>query len=196
MLRVHTRNLGDAAVLSLQGRLISGETRTLREAVRAQADAKAIVLDLGRVTAIDAYGLGLMLELRRLSDTKGVRFKLMNVSKFTSRVFEVTRLDSVFENYSQSRTVARARSTNPRSHRGLRVIWSAPAESRFIGTATALWVFSPRSNSRTQKQPSGFHRWAVLHVTDSVPMASYLLLCHRHRHRALSIARAVAGLDV
>jgi len=97
MLRVHTRNLGDAAVLSLQGRLISGETRTLREAVRAQADAKTIVLDLGRVTAIDAYGLGLMLELRRLSDTKGVRFKLMNVSKFTSRVFEVTRLDSVFE---------------------------------------------------------------------------------------------------
>jgi anti-anti-sigma factor len=97
MLRVHTRNLGDAAVLSLQGRLISGETRALREAVRAQESAKAIVLDLGRVTAIDAYGLGLMLELRRLSDTKGVRFKLMNVSKFTSRVFEVTRLDSVFE---------------------------------------------------------------------------------------------------
>ena len=97
MLRVHTRNLGDAAVISLQGRLISGETRTLREAVRAQSDAKAIILDLGRVTAIDAYGLGLMLELRRLSDTKGVRFKLMNVSKFTSRIFEVTRLDSVFE---------------------------------------------------------------------------------------------------
>ena len=97
MLRVHTRNLGDAAVLSLQGRLISGETRALREAIRAQSNAKAIILDLGRVTAIDAYGLGLMLELRRLSDTKGVRFKLMNVSKFTSRVFEVTRLDSVFE---------------------------------------------------------------------------------------------------
>jgi len=69
----------------------------LREAVRAQPNAKAIVLDLARVTAIDAYGLGLMLELRRASDTKGVRFKLMNVSKFTSRVFEVTHLDSVFE---------------------------------------------------------------------------------------------------
>jgi len=97
MLRVYTRNLGDAAVLSLQGRLITGETRALREAVRAQSNAKAIVLDLARVTAIDAYGLGLMLELRRLSATKGVRFKLMNVSNFTSRVFEVTRLDSVFE---------------------------------------------------------------------------------------------------
>jgi anti-sigma B factor antagonist len=97
MLRVHTRNLGEAAVLSLQGRLISGETRTLREAVRAQSDAKAIVLDLGRVTAIDAFGLGLMLELRRLSDSHGIRFKLMNVNTFTRRVFEVTRLDSVFE---------------------------------------------------------------------------------------------------
>ena len=97
MLKVHTRNLGDAAILSLHGRLISGETRALREAVRAQTDAKSIVLDLARVTAIDAYGLGLMLELRRLSDRKGVRFKLMNVNKFTSRVFEVTRLDSVFE---------------------------------------------------------------------------------------------------
>jgi anti-anti-sigma factor len=56
-----------------------------------------LVLDLGRVTAIDAYGLGLMLELRRLSDSHGIRFKLMNVNPFTSRVFEVTRLDSVFE---------------------------------------------------------------------------------------------------
>ena len=97
MLRVHTRNLGEAAVLGLQGRLISGETRALREAMRAQANAKAIVLDLARVTAIDAYGLGLMLELRRVTETKGVRFRLMNVNKFTSRVFEVTRLDSVFE---------------------------------------------------------------------------------------------------
>ena len=97
MLRVHTRSLGEAVVLSLQGRLISGETRTLREAVRAQTNAKSIVLDLARVTAIDAYGLGLMLELRRLSDSHGIRFKLMNVNTFTRRVFEVTRLDSVFE---------------------------------------------------------------------------------------------------
>jgi len=55
------------------------------------------VLNLSRVTAIDAFGLGLMLELRRLSDVHGIRFKLMNVNTFTSRVFEVTRLDSVFE---------------------------------------------------------------------------------------------------
>ena len=97
MLKVYSRNLGDVAVLTLQGRLISGELRNLREAVHSQSNVDAIVLDLSRVTAIDAHGLGVMLELRRQSTSKGIPFKLMNVNKFTRRVLEVTRLDSVFE---------------------------------------------------------------------------------------------------
>ncbi len=97
MLRVYSRNLGNVAVLTLQGRLVSGETRSLRDAVRAQTNVDAIVLDLSRVTAIDARGLGVMLELRRQSALKGIRFRLMNVNRFTRRVLEVTRLDSVFE---------------------------------------------------------------------------------------------------
>ena len=97
MLKVYSRSLGDAAVLLLQGRLVSGETRSLREAVRSQSNVSAIVLDLSRVTAIDARGLGVMLELQRQTALDGIRFKLTNVNKFTHRVLEVTRLDSVFE---------------------------------------------------------------------------------------------------
>ena len=97
MLKVYSRNLGDVAVLSLKGRLISGETQSLREAVGSQSTVSAIVLDLARVTAIDARGLGVMLELQRQTALEGIRFKLMNVNRFTSRVLEVTRLDSVFE---------------------------------------------------------------------------------------------------
>ena len=97
MLKVYSRNLGEVAVLSLKGRLISGETRSLRDAVRSQSNVSAIVLDLSRVTAIDARGLGVMLELQRQTAVEGIRFKLMNVNRFTSRVLEVTRLDSVFE---------------------------------------------------------------------------------------------------
>lgn len=97
MLKVFSRNLGDVAVLSLQGRLISGETQSLRDAVRAHSNASAIVLDLSRVTAIDARGLGVMLELQRQIAVNGIRLKLMNVNRFTSRVLELTRLDSVFE---------------------------------------------------------------------------------------------------
>lgn len=97
MLKVYSRNLADVAVLSLKGRLISGETRSLRDAVRCQSNVSAIVLDLSRVTAIDAHGLGVMLELQRQTALEGILFKLMNVNEFASRVLEVTRLDSVFE---------------------------------------------------------------------------------------------------
>ena len=97
MLRVHTRNLGTVTVLCLEGRIVNGEKRTLRDAVQSQSRSSVIVLDLARVTTIDASGLGLMLELRRQTESRGVRFKLMNVNRFVRRVLEITRLDSVFE---------------------------------------------------------------------------------------------------
>jgi len=97
MLKVHARNSGNVAVLCVQGRIVNGETASLREAVISQTRVGIVVLDLGRVSTIDASGLGLMLELRRQSLANGIRFKLMNVTKLVSRVLEVTRLDSVFE---------------------------------------------------------------------------------------------------
>ena len=103
MLKIHTRNLGDVAVVSVQGRIVNGETASLREAVgsevaaRSQTRGRAIVLDLARVSAVDASGLGLMLELRELAERRGIRLKLANASSFVRRIFEVTRLDSVFE---------------------------------------------------------------------------------------------------
>lgn len=97
MLKVHTRNLGNVAVVCLQGRIVNGETASLREAVYAQSQVSAVVLDLARVTAVDAGGLGMMLELRRYAESKGIGLRLMNVSKFVRQVLEITRLDSVFE---------------------------------------------------------------------------------------------------
>ena len=97
MLKVHTRNLGNVAVVGLQGRIVNGETASLREAVYAQSNTSAIVLDLARVTAVDAGGLGMLLELRRHTESNGVGLKLMNVSRFVRQVLEITRLDSVFE---------------------------------------------------------------------------------------------------
>ena len=115
MLKIHTRNLGDVAVLSVQGRIVNGETSSLREAVgsevaaRPQSRGRAIVLDLGRVSAVDASGLGVMLELRELAERRGIRLKLANVSSFVRRIFEVTRLDSVFE-------LSNARESHPAIH--------------------------------------------------------------------------------
>jgi anti-sigma B factor antagonist len=97
MLKVHTRNLGNVAVVCLQGRIVNGETASLREAVDLQLDASSVVLDLARVSTIDASGLGLFLSLRKQAESKGVGLKLMNVNKFVKQVLEVTRLDTVFE---------------------------------------------------------------------------------------------------
>ena len=100
MLEVHAKNLGTVAVLCLQGQIVNGETEILREAVHSQAivsGVSAVILDLGRVTTVDAGGLGVLLELREQAQSKGVRFELMNVTKWVRRVLELTRLDSVFQ---------------------------------------------------------------------------------------------------
>jgi anti-anti-sigma factor len=111
MLKVNTRNLGNVTVLCLQGQIVNGETATLRNAVNAQFNpvhshfdsahsqprVSTVVLDLARVTAVDARGLGLLLDLRRQTESRGIAFKLMNAGESVRRVLEVTRLDSVFE---------------------------------------------------------------------------------------------------
>jgi len=97
MLKVHAKNLGTVAVLCLQGRIVKGETEMLRKALHSLSEVSAVILDLARVTTVDAGGLGVMLELREQAESKGIRFELMNVSKLVSKVLAVTRLDSVFE---------------------------------------------------------------------------------------------------
>jgi anti-anti-sigma factor len=97
MLKVHAKNLGTIAVLCLQGRIVKGETEILRNALHSVSEVSAVILDLARVTTVDAGGLGVMLELREQAESKGIRFELMNVTKLVGRVLEVTRLDSVFQ---------------------------------------------------------------------------------------------------
>ena len=97
MLKVHAKNLGTVAILCLQGRIVHGEAEILRNALQSVSDASAVIIDLARVTTVDARGLGVMLELREQAESKGIRFELMNVTKWVSNVLEITRLDSVFE---------------------------------------------------------------------------------------------------
>jgi len=97
MLKVQAKNLGTVAVLCLQGQIVTGETEILRNAVQSQSEVSVVILDLARVTTIDAGGLGVMLALREHVESKGIRFELMNVTKWVSRVLEVTCLNSVFQ---------------------------------------------------------------------------------------------------
>ena len=115
MLKVHARKLGNVAMLCLQGRMVRGETAALRSAVDSQSGVSAVLLDLGRVSTIDAGGLSVMLELRELIQAKGIEFKLINVTKLVRRILEIIRLDSVFEITSGAEVVSVAMLGRPKS---------------------------------------------------------------------------------
>jgi anti-sigma B factor antagonist len=97
MLKVHAKKLNAVEVLSLEGQIINGDTETLRSAVQLASGSNDVVLDMSNVTLVDAHGLGVLLQLRETSLANGVHFKLINVNERLSRVFEITRLNTVFE---------------------------------------------------------------------------------------------------
>ncbi len=97
MLKVHARKSDSVEILCLEGQIINGDTEALRSAVELKPDTSDIVLDLSNVTIVDAHGLGVLLQLREQTLASGIHFELINVNKSLSRVFEITRLDTVFE---------------------------------------------------------------------------------------------------
>lgn len=97
MLKITARNLGAVAVLSLQGQIVTGEMEGLRNVMESLPQVSMVILDLESVTQVDAGGLGLLLALREQTKSKGIRFELMNVTKWVFKVFELTRLNTVFE---------------------------------------------------------------------------------------------------
>ena len=97
MLKIHTNNFGSIAILCLQGRMVRGETAALRNTVLSLSEVSTVVLDLARVSTIDAGGLGVMLELREQTQSKGIEFRLINVTRLVSQILRITRLDSVFK---------------------------------------------------------------------------------------------------
>jgi len=98
MLKVNIEKSGGVTVLHFRGRIVNGvATTTLRQAVFAHASWCAVVLDLAQVDLIDAGGLGALLELRVWAKSKGIEFRLINVTRPVKQVLEITRLDSVFQ---------------------------------------------------------------------------------------------------
>ena len=97
MLKVQTKKLGSIAVLSLHGQIVNGETEILRKAVESVSGISVVRLDLARVTTVDAGGLGVLLALREQAQAEGIRLELTNITRHIGRVFEITRLDTVFQ---------------------------------------------------------------------------------------------------
>jgi len=97
ILRVSARKSGNVTTLCVQGSLVNGETEALIDAVRFYANSRVIVLDFVGVEIIDARGLGILLELRAFTQSRGIEFRMINVNRPVQQMLELTHLDSLFE---------------------------------------------------------------------------------------------------
>ena len=97
MLNVTINNLGDIAVLQCAGRMTFGNVIALQNAALTRVHVRMLVLDLARVSTIDAAGLGTLMSVWSLTKKTGAKFKLMNLMPRVEHVLELTGLRSLFE---------------------------------------------------------------------------------------------------
>jgi len=92
MLNVTVEHLNDTVVLHCTGRIVRGEETALLCAASRQ-HGRTVVIDLGRVDAVDAAGIGMLVSLQ----AAGIYLRLMNPNQHVREMLRVTHLDSIFE---------------------------------------------------------------------------------------------------
>ena len=97
MLSVMSENRGHAAILRCSGRIVAGEEAwTLYNTVISQQNKRVVVLDLTRVSRVDAGGLGVLASLERWARVAGVRLQVIP-SHAVQEVLDLTGLGSALE---------------------------------------------------------------------------------------------------
>ncbi|QIR38125.1 STAS domain-containing protein [Tolypothrix sp. PCC 7910] len=80
-----------------------------REVNSAVGDGVEIVLiDLANVTLMDSSGLGALLSLLRIMKESGAKLFICSVSEPVQMLFEMTKMDSVFETFANQDEFNRA----------------------------------------------------------------------------------------
>jgi anti-anti-sigma factor len=92
MLTVTVENFEEITVVRCLGRIVRGYDTVLLCSAAQQA-GRNIVLDLTRVDAIDAAGMGALVSLQ----AAGVYLKLMNPKRQVREILKLTNLDTIFE---------------------------------------------------------------------------------------------------
>jgi anti-anti-sigma factor len=70
------------------------ELETLRSIAMSQPE-RVLEIDLAGIEAVDASGLGLLVELQHWALTRGRTLRFTNASEFVSRIVALTRLYNV-----------------------------------------------------------------------------------------------------
>ena len=102
-LKITMREIADATILDLSGRITLGEgLGDLRDSIREALSGtrKNIVLNLGEVSYIDSSGLGQLIGSYATVRERGGQLKLVNLQKKVVDLMQITKLLTVFETYN------------------------------------------------------------------------------------------------
>ena len=97
MLKVTIHKLGDTIVFRCSGRIAFGECHILRHAIFSHPYITIAVLDMAQVTAMDAAGVGLLVELRKSAAAKRMQLKLLNLTPHVANLLNMTRVTPIFD---------------------------------------------------------------------------------------------------
>ena len=98
--QIARRLAGTVTVVTLSGALVYDDaTRELREAITdaVHAGARAILLDLERITRLDSGGVGLLVAMFRHVTRRGGQLKILRPSPTARRVLGISHMTMVFD---------------------------------------------------------------------------------------------------
>lgn len=103
-MKITTDKQDDIFICRLEGEIDFNNSPDLRKSFikLIENQAKKVILDLEKVTYVDSSGLATLVEmLQKLKNSDG-QLKLTNLQEKVRSVFEITKLEKIFEIYSQT----------------------------------------------------------------------------------------------
>lgn len=97
MLTIDIQSSQKTAVLRCSGQIVYGEGADALRRVAMSQDKDRVVIDLSAVGAIDAAGLGVLVELQNWADNSNRTLQLLKPCNRVREILETTRLSFVFE---------------------------------------------------------------------------------------------------
>jgi anti-sigma B factor antagonist len=106
-MRLTTTDDGHVTILTVDGDLVIGESESLfkKTVTRLLEEGKVnLLVDLRKVGFLDSSGLGALVRAMTGSQNEGGQTKLLGAGPQIRKLLELTKLDSVFENFTDLET--------------------------------------------------------------------------------------------
>jgi anti-sigma B factor antagonist len=106
-MQLTTRDDGRVTILTVDGNLVIGESESLfkKTVVRLLEEGKVnLLVDMRQVNLLDSSGLGALVRAMTNSQKEGGQTKILGAGPQVKRLLEMTKLDSVFENFTDMET--------------------------------------------------------------------------------------------